>query len=84
MQLSNPLGNTANKYLNDNDVAQATGDATMTKVMNQGAREMAVDELELVSGGVILGPAGGHDLGPAASMQGREAGGLPPQPAGAS
>ena len=51
--------------------------------MNQAARAMTADELELVSGGVILGPAGGHDLGQAASMQGQKADGLPPERAGA-
>jgi hypothetical protein len=50
---------------------------------NTAPEVLADDELELVSGGVILGPAGGHDLGQAASIQGAKADSLPPQPAGA-
>jgi hypothetical protein len=50
----------------------------MTRVMNQGACEvdqapceMTADELDLVSGGTILGTAGGsYPLGPAVKGEG--------------
>ena len=57
---------------------KANGDVTMTRVMNQGACEvdqapceMTADELDLVSGGTILGTAGGsYPLGPAVKGEG--------------